>query len=191
MKCAFCAEDKATFLCGQCKVMPYCGVDCSSADWEYHGKHEHCTWHSDAMSMILSGKGNLWVGGLEALQLLDEKEIGAVITILQKDRVDEQSIVDLVGTRPHLRFYMYDAEDEPIETLFAASTKFISRHLRAGRNVLVHCHAGISRSVTLCIHYMVSKRGFQTPALALKHIRRVRSWANPNEGFMRALNNSF
>lgn len=187
MKCAFCAKRKATHVCGQCKVMPYCGAECAHADWAHHSKREHSTWHSDAMSLILSGRGNLWVGGIESLQMLDEHNIGAVVTILQKDRVLEDAIVDFVGTRPHLRFYMYDSQEEPIEKFFVSSCKFIRRHIRAGRNVLVHCYAGISRSVTLCIYYMMHERGFSNPRVALDHIRRVRPHAGPNPGFMSAL----
>ncbi len=187
MKCAYCAEKTATHVCGSCKVMPYCSPVCAHNDWEHHSKREHSRWHSEPMSMILSGNAKLWVGGIESLQMLEENNIGAVVTILQKERVLEGAIADFVGNRPHLRFYMFDSQDEPIEKFFESSTKFINRHIRNGRNVLVHCYAGISRSVTLCIHYMMTKRGFSSPRLALEHIRRVRPHANPNPGFMKAL----
>lgn len=187
MKCAYCAKARATHVCGQCKVMPYCSLICAKSDWAHHSKREHSTWHSDAMSLILSGTANLWVGGIESLQHLSEHNIGAVVTILQKDRVLEDAISEFVGTRPHLRFYMFDSQDEPIEKFFESSAKFIDRHIRAGRNVLVHCYAGISRSVTLCINYMTKKRGFANARIALDHIRRVRPYANPNPGFIKAL----
>lgn len=189
--CVHCHAHEATHLCGHCRVAPYCSQTCAKADWPMHLKYEHSDWHSEIMSLVLSsGRGNLWVGGIEALQHLDEHRIGAVVTILQKDRVYEEEITQLVGKRPHLRFYLYDDEDEPIQRFFKESTRFIDRHIRAGRNVLVHCHAGISRSVTLVIHYMMVMRGFQSPQVALDHIRRVRPHANPNPGFMRALENA-
>lgn len=189
--CAKCHAREATHLCGHCRVAPYCSVACAAADWPLHLKYEHSSWHSDALSLVLSsGRGDLWVGGIEALQHLDEHHIGAVVTILQKERVLEDEITSLVGKRPHLRFYLYDDEDEPIEQFFKESTRFIDRHIRAGRNVLVHCHAGISRSVTLAIHYMMTMRGFETPQVALAQIRRARARANPNPGFMRALEQS-
>jgi len=170
--------------------MPYCSNECADLDWSYHGVGEHSRWHSDDKTMILarprsSIQGNLWVGGIEALGYLSQ--IGAVVTILQRGRVSEQAIADRVGSRPHLRFYMHDDDSEPIENVFDKSTKFIDRHIRAGRNVLVHCYAGVSRSVTLCICYMMRKRGFVTPREALRWIQSVRSFAGPNEGFMRAL----
>ena len=191
MKCAYCGgADKPLRICSGCHVMPYCGDDCAAADWPYHRLAEHSGWHSDAMSMILSGQkdqGKLWVGGVEALQDLNKFNIGAVVTVLQRGRVSEEAIAYFVKDRPHLRFFMYDAEDEPIENLFDKSTAFIDRHIREGRNVLVHCYAGVSRSVTLCVCYMMRCRGFETPNLALQHIRKVRDWVSPNDGFMRAL----
>lgn len=161
-------------------------------------------------------RGDLWVGGAESIAYLDNPKsvvaaavnrsipagigalerdrpipyvIGAVVTILQYGRIDETLLVQRVGARPHLRFLMHDAQDEPISNAFKASRRFIRRHLRAGRHVLVHCHGGVSRSVTLCVEYMMRYRAFTLEG-ALEHIRKVRPYVEPNPGFMRALEES-
>lgn len=48
---------------------------------------------------------------------------------------------------------------------------------------LIHCHSGISRSVTLCLAYMVGKRGYSL-SNAMKEMNEKRPISNPNLGFI-------
>jgi hypothetical protein len=48
--------------------------------------------------------------------------------------------------------------------------------------VLVHCAGGVSRSATIVLGYLMAKRNM-TFESALSHLRAVRPWVNPNEGF--------
>ena len=52
---------------------------------------------------------------------------------------------------------------------------------------LVHCAFGVSRSVSVCAAWLISRRRYQTVFLALQHIRRVRPEASPNMGFLAGL----
>ena len=85
--------------------------------------------------------------------------------------------------------YLYiPAEDIPefqLAPYFGKSYDFIDRNLLR-TNVLVHCMAGISRSVTIVAAYIVRKFK-KTSEEALGQIRRKRSIINPNEGFIRQL----
>jgi protein-tyrosine phosphatase len=52
--------------------------------------------------------------------------------------------------------------------------------------ILIHCHAGVSRSASVVIHYVAST--FQISANeAIERVRQSRSIIEPNEGFMAKL----
>lgn len=139
----------------------------------------------DERSLILRGKGDLWVGSLESLR--DLEGIDAVVTIMHPDREEREYIQKCVGTRPHLFIKMHDTREAPIEESFDESTVFIESHIKRGHSVLVHCYAGVSRSVTLCVCYLVRCRGYKSPLDALTKIQITRPIANPNPGFMNKL----
>jgi dual specificity MAP kinase phosphatase len=63
--------------------------------------------------------------------------------------------------------------------------KFIDEALRAGKNVLVHCQAGVSRSATLIMAYLMYKKRMCVRR-AFSHVRstRIRYIVQPNEQFM-------
>ena len=52
--------------------------------------------------------------------------------------------------------------------------------------VLVHCGAGVSRSASLCIAYLMRRNAWNA-AKARKHCQQRRSLVNPNDGFWRSL----
>ena len=52
--------------------------------------------------------------------------------------------------------------------------------------VLVHCGAGVSRSASLCIAYLMRRFAWNA-ARARKHCQNRRSLVNPNDGFWRSL----
>jgi protein-tyrosine phosphatase len=55
-----------------------------------------------------------------------------------------------------------------------------------GAAVLIHCGAGVSRSATLCIAYLMRKLSW-TAEKARAHCKLRRSLTNPNDGFWRSL----
>lgn len=54
---------------------------------------------------------------------------------------------------------------------------------RAGGKILVHCEAGISRSPTICMAYLMKMRKFRLEE-AFDYIKQRRSLISPNFGFM-------
>jgi len=52
--------------------------------------------------------------------------------------------------------------------------------------VLVHCMAGISRSSTIVIAYLIVRRGWSFEK-AYEHVRTARPTIRPNDGFMQQL----
>jgi len=99
-----------------------------------------------------------------------------------------------------------DTPDSDLTRAICLSQGFIDRHLLNGHNVLVHCQAGQSRSVSLIIAYLILHHerflagapqlgeGLleeQNPLLqaALGIILRAKPDAGPNLGFLDQLNN--
>lgn len=76
--------------------------------------------------------------------------------------------------------------DQVLEHGFNKIYKFMKSHLSAGTNVLVHCQAGISRSVSyVCYYLMRSRTILFDDALEIVSAKRV--VANPNYAFKKEL----
>jgi hypothetical protein len=86
----------------------------------------------------------------------------------------------------YLHLMLNDVPNENITRFFTTSKQFISNALDNGGVVLVHCWAGVSRSVTIVIYYLMNTLHV-SPQHALQMIREYRSIARPNIGFMRQL----
>ena len=70
----------------------------------------------------------------------------------------------------------------------------VHENAKGGGRTLVHCLAGISRSVSLCIAYMMThvpseRRAFNTMDVyeALDYVKARRTIGCPNQGFMKQL----
>lgn len=75
-----------------------------------------------------------------------------------------------------------DTPDQNLSQYFTICNDFIhAARLRDG-NVLIHCLAGMSRSVTVAVAYIMSVTNLSWKD-ALKVVRTKRSVANPNLGF--------
>ncbi|CAN8001742.1 dual specificity protein phosphatase 22-B [Ixodes scapularis] len=81
------------------------------------------------------------------------------------------------------------ASDTPGQNLtqfFSQSNDFIHHARIEGGNVLIHCLAGVSRSVTIAVAYVMSVTSLNWRE-SLKAVRGARSIANPNFGFQKQL----
>uniref|UniRef100_A0A8D0BWL1 Dual specificity phosphatase 22 n=1 Tax=Salvator merianae TaxID=96440 RepID=A0A8D0BWL1_SALMN len=96
------------------------------------------------------------------------------------------------SARPMLEGVKYlciPASDSPSQNLirhFKESIEFIHECRLRGESCLVHCLAGVSRSVTLVVAYVMTITNFGWED-ALSVVRASRSCANPNAGFQRQL----
>lgn len=84
-------------------------------------------------------------------------------------------------TRQGVDIDIYDSPEANIKKYFDKCVKYIKKHKR----VLVYCMAGISRSATICIAYLMNM-GLSLEK-SMERMRRCRPIVNPNEGFMRQL----
>jgi len=81
-----------------------------------------------------------------------------------------------------------DTEEQAgeMQTVLAQVVEWIDKAIVSGGRVVVHCAAGISRSATVVLAYLVAQRSMSLRT-AYEHIRTARSVVWPNTGFMRIL----
>jgi dual specificity phosphatase 12 len=125
----------------------------------------------------------VWLGSQAALDpLLEAKDIGLVITAITEYELRMYDICERVGNRPWIWIPMDDDEDGDIIRFFSASNTAIEFALAAGKEVLIHCAAGVSRSATLAIAYLMWKQDIDHKA-AHKLVVAKRPFINPNDAF--------
>lgn len=115
------------------------------------------------------------------------KEMG--ITSIVKMFADDRSYPGGYHRHAKVRYFVAEADDVPdydIQNDARAGALFVHQAISKGERVLVHCHAGISRSATVVILYLMTYRGYNLKT-ALRHLRQVRPVVNPNSGFMKFL----
>jgi atypical dual specificity phosphatase len=91
----------------------------------------------------------------------------------------------VTGVR-YLNLNISDRPSADIASLFGVGADFIRDTLASGQTVLVHCHAGVSRSPTIVAAYLMRTYGLSAEQ-ALLHISKARPVIRPNVGFLRQL----
>eukprot|EP01087_Luapelamoeba_hula_P024454 TRINITY_DN9312_c0_g1_i1.p1 TRINITY_DN9312_c0_g1~~TRINITY_DN9312_c0_g1_i1.p1 ORF type:complete len:198 (-),score=12.62 TRINITY_DN9312_c0_g1_i1:61-654(-) len=131
------------------------------------------------------------------LQITPDVYLGPIETAYDTDRLKSSGITHILDVsnedyfqRPEVMQYMsievVDAEWYDVTQHFEATNAFISSAVSKGGATFVHCKAGISRSVSFIIAYLMFKdRMTLEQALAL--VRTMREAAQPNSGFLRQL----
>jgi protein-tyrosine phosphatase len=79
-----------------------------------------------------------------------------------------------------------DVENADIKVHFQKTIGFIRESINQGGRVLVHCYAGMSRSVTIAVAYLMQEHQMKMDE-ALRLIRQKRPYSEPNPGFMKQL----
>jgi protein-tyrosine phosphatase len=128
--------------------------------------------------------GALYVGSMTAINdrdLLREHRISHLIQVLD--------VAWLPSDRDGFESYRIDILDSSSSDLkphLESACNFIDKALRSGKNVLVHCQQGISRSPSIVIAYLIRNHGMSFDA-AYSHVKRKRACMKPNAGFVRCL----
>ncbi|CAD8114761.1 unnamed protein product [Paramecium sonneborni] len=129
----------------------------------------------------IEGK-KLYLGNIIAAndsKYLQKNNVGAVLSIIDTSDIKlDRSII-------HLWIVAEDREDVQITRYFEQAANFIRDHLKH-TNVLVHCYAGISRSSSLIIAYLIKYAGFSLKE-AITKLKSQRPQVDPNDGFMEQL----
>lgn len=90
----------------------------------------------------------------------------------------------------YLHIDIEDDEEADINRYFTRTSRFIHNAILNGGIVLVHCMAGISRSPTIVIAYLVQKRKLSLNQ-AMLTVKSMRPQIDPNEGFIEQLRERF
>ncbi|KAH9933812.1 uncharacterized protein B0H18DRAFT_982187 [Fomitopsis serialis] len=134
---------------------------------------------TNTMDEVVPG---LWIGDLSSAlnaEKLREHNIHSVLTAMRgRVRIHEAF--------KKLQINLDDTEDADVLGHLVAAIQFIEAELEKGRAVLVHCQAGLSRSVTIVAAYLMYVQHIDYEA-ALDLIRNVRPNIQPNDGFLRQL----
>ena len=110
------------------------------------------------------------------------KELG-VVRVISLGGITEHKVYKKSDDFEYLSILLDDEEDEDISIYFEETNKFI---LESPGPVLIHCWAGISRSVSIVIvHFILSKR--MSYLQSFFFIKTIRPFISPNVGFMEAL----
>uniref|UniRef100_A0A8C3T358 Dual specificity protein phosphatase 15 n=1 Tax=Chelydra serpentina TaxID=8475 RepID=A0A8C3T358_CHESE len=113
------------------------------------------------------------------LEQLSRNKITHIISI-------HESPQPLLREMTYLRIPLPDAPEANIKKHFKECISFIHYCRLRGGNCLVHCLAGISRSTTIVVAYVMAVTELSWQEV-LQAVRAVRPIANPNPGFKQQL----
>lgn len=124
----------------------------------------------------------LFIGALSATENNEELIKHNISCILSVGMIINNSI----GLLDYDRFIIQDNNESDISQYFERGIAFIEKNLMRNENVLVHCYAGVSRSVTIVAAYLIKKYKINSEnALSIINNKRKIS---PNKGFLKQLN---
>eukprot|EP01071_Lankesteria_metandrocarpae_P006365 Lankesteria_metandrocarpae@DN4329_c0_g1_i1.p1 len=134
---------------------------------------------------------NLYLGGLRDRrdnEVLKTCSIRGVVTCCTQWEARDVIYPPPGGTAtiPLCHVDVADSGVEPISEFFNDAADFIDKFLNRGESVLVHCKSGVSRSATVILCYLVTRKNFSLHD-AFFHVRSKREVVSPNMGFMRQL----
>jgi protein-tyrosine phosphatase len=84
------------------------------------------------------------------------------------------------------RIPIYDDYDQQIDKYFEESIKFINNCRKNNGRILIHCYAGISRSATITIAYIMKMNKYKFID-TYKYVKKQRSIVEPNLDFKKSL----
>ncbi len=138
----------------------------------------------DACSHISSG---LYLGSILALDdhILRNNKIKHIICLANEYVLENRSVPDYIIRH---QFPVPDLPTTNIRELFDSCYFIIEEASSYGENVLVICYAGISRSSTIVISYLM-KKYYMSFSESLRYVIMKRPCIMPNNGFITQLKN--
>ncbi|CAK9028623.1 ABC transporter A family member 12 (ABC transporter ABCA.12) (AtABCA12) (Putative ABC2 homolog 16) [Durusdinium trenchii] len=132
----------------------------------------------------LRPKAPLFLGGATCLCFHLLRKLGATQILNCTDDLPAPS-ADELGELQWSRLPLMDLEDQDLNENLEKALEIIGKAESLGGAVLVHCHEGKSRSVSVCLAYLM-KSGLSL-ASSLAYVKSKRPMARPNAGFLKQL----
>ena len=129
------------------------------------------------------------------IDVIKRYDIRAVLTVETRSKPRDIVYYYLSHNINFKHINLQDIPNANISIYFDSSYDFINYHISRGENVLVHCWAGVSRSVTLILNYILKKYYLKyrsqgiPPENAVQNLilsirQQSRPIINPNSGFL-------
>ncbi len=112
-----------------------------------------------------------------------ENPVDIIISALSKGEIDSYKIKDYVGNAEWHPFFMDDTDRQDISQFFLPVCQILDKAKEEGKRVLVHCAAGVSRSPTLVIAYIMWSQK-KSRKEAYEYVSSRRRIIDPNDSFM-------
>ena len=128
-------------------------------------------------------KGGLYLGNLQGaqdLKQLKENKINAVVSMTKNSLKYPKGFI-----KKHLTIEATDLPRYNIKQHFTPVAEFIEKWQRHG-NVYIHCQAGISRSSTMVMAYLIKTKNMSSDE-AFAFVKKLKRNIMPNEGFTQQL----
>eukprot|EP00879_Flechtneria_rotunda_P001519 GHRR01001676.1.p1 GENE.GHRR01001676.1~~GHRR01001676.1.p1 ORF type:complete len:332 (+),score=140.31 GHRR01001676.1:246-1241(+) len=141
----------------------------------------------------------------EVVELLDDRPmkvhdglyIGSYMAERNLKSLRKAGITDILqvaqGLFPHhplvfnyMNIQVQDSPSEDLVVYFSKCFEFINSAINKGGRVLVHCAAGVSRSATVVLGWLMAHHQMQLEA-AVAYLKEIRPWVSPNFGFLKQL----
>ncbi len=124
----------------------------------------------------------------EKLGLTNEHKMDVIISALTEQEYEDYDLTqedfeDVYWYRIVIDDYLF----EPINNFFERVHTIIKESIKKGKNVLVHCAAGVSRSPTLVAAHLLLNREFDSVEDTIDYIKKRRYIIEPNMGFEKQL----
>ena len=142
---------------------------------DFYSKEPYESYESNEPNEIIPG---LFLSGVNCVNddILEKYNIKTVLSIMSNPpELDESKY-------KHMKIKILDSPRVNISDHFEATHEFINNSLKEKKNILVHCHAGISRSATIVISYIMNIQ-LITADIAFRFVKNKREIINPNIGF--------
>ena len=142
--------------------------------------YEHC----NIIIEPSEGLGGICIGNLKASQDPDHISAFDIDVVLDVAGVDHKYPEGMIK---HSKVIIADDDVEfDLSVHFEDCFDYIHENRIKGNNVLVHCHAGISRSASIVIGYLMKYQNMDLKT-SLMFVLKKRPCIQPNDGFMKQL----
>lgn len=137
-------------------------------------------WITDQPVEILP---HLYLGNFQHASQLDILQRLGITSLMNVSKSCKNCFEDMYE---YMTIPVDDNDSADLSSWFDSAIAFIDDVKAKGGRVLVHCRAGVSRSVTICLAYLMFTAKIRLEA-AFEHVRSKRSMISPSLNFMRQL----